>query len=137
MSKSAIHNFKYKRRVIREIGGYLSRLHNNGIFHGDLHPNNLLVSETDQGFKISIIDNECVRQYRRIPLKLVIKNLVQITKFNPTFFTRQDRRRFSKAYFEHSHSYPSQTQRRIMAKTDEFVRKRLTRKFLGEKKRFP
>lgn len=90
---TALHD---RRRMITELGETIGRMHANGIFHGDLRGGNLLISEGSAGRRYYFIDNERTVQYRRIPSRRRIKNLVQLNLLQA--ITLADRMRFFKAY---------------------------------------
>ncbi|MGV8075287.1 MAG: lipopolysaccharide kinase InaA family protein, partial [Syntrophobacteraceae bacterium] len=88
----------FKRNFIVKLGMEIGRMHAAGIVHGDLRPNNVLVESNGGETIFHFIDNERNLCFRKIPLHLVVKNLVQISFANPIRITLQDRRRFFKAY---------------------------------------
>lgn len=87
-----------KRKLLEQVGNLIGRLHNQGIVHGDLRPNNLLTLKTDHGFLFNFIDNESNRKWRRIPLSQIQKNLVQFTIIPDNLLSRTDFLRFFRAY---------------------------------------
>lgn len=89
-----------KRRLIREFGKIVGELHKNGICHGDLQVNNVLVDESDDNLAFYFIDNERNYFFRNIPRRFIIKNLVQINMIQTPHITRQDRLRFFASYCE-------------------------------------
>ncbi|WP_101758451.1 lipopolysaccharide kinase InaA family protein [Oceanicoccus sp. KOV_DT_Chl] len=89
---------KEKREIISSLGAEVGRLHQAGIVHGDLRPNNVLIERDGCSIAFHFIDNERNKQYRKIPKKLLIKNLVQIGMLADIDLTNTDRVRFLKAY---------------------------------------
>jgi tRNA A-37 threonylcarbamoyl transferase component Bud32 len=86
-----------KKVIIRELGSYVGKMHELGIFHGDLRTGNILV-QNDKGFwRFFMVDNERTRQFSVIPRRLIIKNLVQLNMFR-TGISNIDRIRFIRAY---------------------------------------
>lgn len=94
-SKEAIRR---KRQVLAEVGAIIGRLHKKGIVHGDLRPNNVLIEETKDGRRYFFIDNEGNRQWGKIPLRQVRRNLVHISLISPKLVSRTDYLRFFEAY---------------------------------------
>ncbi|MFZ5998713.1 MAG: lipopolysaccharide kinase InaA family protein [Nitrospirota bacterium] len=90
-----------KRSIIAAAGKLIGRLHQRGIFHGDLRPGNVLIRESDKGMLFFLIDNERTKYFPSgIPFRLRIKNLVQICMIVMPQVTFTDRLRFFKAYME-------------------------------------
>jgi len=87
-----------KRKLLNEVGKLIGKLHNHGIVHGDLRPNNLLTLKTDHGFLFNFIDNESNRKWRSIPISQIQKNLVQFTIIPDNLLSRTDFLRFFHAY---------------------------------------
>jgi serine/threonine protein kinase len=92
-----------KRRLIEKLGQEIGRLHKEGICHGDLRLNNILVRQTEKEVYFYFIDNERNRRFTKLPKRLIRKNLVQVNMIFPLHITLQDRLRFFKAY---SRTYP-------------------------------
>lgn len=76
-------------------------MHLLGIVHGDLLPGNILVDESQPKAKFVFLDNDRTRKLlRTLPVKLVVRNLVQLGRFPLPGITLTDRLRFFKAYIE-------------------------------------
>jgi len=89
----------WKRQVIRALGREIGRLHQQGIIHGDLRPNNVLIEFGQPTPTFHFIDNERSRCWNRQPTqKLIEKNLVQIGMLYSLDLSRSDRLRFFYAY---------------------------------------
>jgi len=89
-----------KRRFIKKFGKLIGELHQNGICHGDLQVNNVLVHESEDNVAFYFVDNERNYLFRKIPRRFIRKNLVQINMIQSPHITRQDRLRFFRAYCE-------------------------------------
>ena len=89
-----------KRRYIKKFGTMIGELHKNGICHGDLRVNNILVRETKDDVIFYFVDNERNTLFRKIPRRLIKKNLVQINMIQSPHISRQDKLRFFQAYCE-------------------------------------
>jgi tRNA A-37 threonylcarbamoyl transferase component Bud32 len=100
LSKEELH---VKRRLVEKLGEEIGRLHKEGICHGDLRLNNILVQQTEKEIYFYLIDNERNRCFSKIPKRLIEKNLVQVNMIFPPHVTLQDRLRFFKSY---SRAYP-------------------------------
>jgi hypothetical protein len=85
-----------KRRFIKKFGKIIGELHKNGICHGDLR--NILVQESTDDVIFYFVDNERNTLFKKVPRRLIRKNLVQINMFQSPHITRQDRQRFFQAY---------------------------------------
>ena len=87
-----------KRDLIAAFGETVGRMHAAGIFHGDLRPGNVFGEDTSQGRRFFLLDNERTRRFRRLPHRLIVKNLVQIGMLGRPSLTTTDRMRFLKSY---------------------------------------
>ena len=117
--------FHAKRELIKKFGEEIGRLHKEGICHGDLRLNNVLVQQTEMGICFYFIDNERNRCFKIIPARLIKKNLVQVNLVYPSYVTLQDRLRFFNAY---SRTYPRFTfeeKRSLMKKVHQRTLRRL------------
>lgn len=130
----AREQFHSKRRIIERLGEEIGRLHKEGICHGDLRLNNILVQQTEKGIYFYLIDNERNRCFTKIPKRLIEKNLVQVNMILPPYVTLQDRLRFFRAY---SRAYPMfafEAKRILMQKVQQMTLRRLTAKAVRRKR---
>ncbi len=86
-----------KRRLLRQLGDTIGRMHQNDIVHGDLRPGNILARRTDTQWESFLLDNERTRKPLYLCRRLRRKNLVQINML-PQGLSRTDRLRFFHAY---------------------------------------
>jgi tRNA A-37 threonylcarbamoyl transferase component Bud32 len=86
-----------RRRILRQLGCEIGRMHQMGIVHGDLRPGNILVRRGETGWEFYFIDNERTRKWLHIPRRLRLKNLVQLNML-PDEIGNTDRLRFFYAY---------------------------------------
>ncbi|MBA3035648.1 MAG: hypothetical protein FP814_04060 [Desulfobacterium sp.] len=89
---------KEKRLLLKSAGLLIGKLHHNGIVHGDLRQNNLLVIKDSDTFRFSFIDNERNRKWRYIPVSQITKNLVQFSVASDNVLSRTDFMRLFIAY---------------------------------------
>ena len=87
-----------KRDLIAAFGETVGRMHAAGIFHGDLRPGNVFGEDTAEGWRFFLLDNERTRKFRRLPHRLIVKNLVQIGMLSNQLLATTDRMRFLKSY---------------------------------------
>lgn len=87
-----------KRILLHEIGKLIGKLHENGIAHGDLRANNLLVEQITPSFIFNFIDNESNKFKNVLSTDQVIVNLVQISLIPSLLLSRTDILRLFKAY---------------------------------------
>ena len=91
--------FRIKSVLIPRLGRAIGRLHSEGIIHGDLRLNNILVKGWQgEEPEFYFIDNERNAFFERPPLGLIVKNLVQVGMVTLPWVRRTDRARFFKAY---------------------------------------
>ena len=86
-----------KQKMIEQFGQIVGLMHNQGIFHGDLRLGNILVKKNDSGFNFIFLDNERTKKFKKLPMRLRIKNLVQIN-MNQDELTQDGVRAFFDAY---------------------------------------
>jgi RIO-like serine/threonine protein kinase len=67
-----------KKKLIEQFAQTVGRMHDKGIFHGDLRLGNILVKENNGNFDFYLLDNERTKKFNSIPWKLRVKNLVQV-----------------------------------------------------------
>lgn len=84
--------------LYRELGALVGRLHRAGVIHGDLRPNNVLLGARAGELLFYLIDNERNRQFRRMPRRAILKNLVQIQMLFEQDFSSVERGLFMSAY---------------------------------------
>lgn len=90
---------KIKRSIIASLGFLVGRLHSQGVVHGDLRLDNILVKGWEGGSpEFYLIDNERNSCHRKIPERLLLKNLVQLNMIGSGLVTRTDRMRFFNNY---------------------------------------
>jgi hypothetical protein len=88
-----------RRSLTKALGGIIGKMHNLGIFHGDMRMGNILVKKENSSWQVFFLDNERTKKYKRLPGRLRIKNLVQINIITPVdALTKTDRMRFLKYY---------------------------------------
>ncbi|MFO1352863.1 MAG: lipopolysaccharide kinase InaA family protein [Gammaproteobacteria bacterium] len=117
-----------KRALLRALGAEVGRLHRIGIAHGDLRPNNLLLHFLGNQARFYWIDNERNRQYRRVPMRKIRKNLVQINMLFSTALTRTDRLRFLCAYQQAYGRFGPQALRELARRVQRRTEERLAGK---------
>lgn len=114
-----------KRQLVSTLGTLVGRLHQTGIIHGDLRPNNVLVQTDYPMPEFYFIDNERNKFYKCPPKKLIIKNLVQIMMFFPKDLSFTYRQRFYKNYFSTVERFDLDEQNKIALAVHKKVTQRL------------
>jgi len=123
---------KAKRRLLRDFGQTVGRMHAAGIFHGDLRLGNILAKEENNGWHFFLIDNERTRKFRRLPSRLRLKNLVQVNMLNSDGITKTDRMRFFKSYLQKNVDIQD-IYKKLTNKVDNKTRERLRTKLLKDR----
>jgi hypothetical protein len=118
-----------RREMLTELGKTIGRMHTAGIFHGDLRGGNLFVSKDGSDWRFYFIDNERTVKCRRLPLRLRIKNLVQLNMLRYTI-NNTARMRFFKAYVDAA-GLDKDSAARLAAKVIERTGQRLRKRSLG------
>ena len=121
----------HKRKMFNRLGKAIGQMHKLGIYHGDMRGGNILVVENNcSGWQFFFIDNERTKKYQFLPIRLRIKNLVQLNLLLGNI-TNSDRMRFFKAYALTNNFSPQVSKkiiRIVIKKTKNRLKKRsLTR----------
>ncbi len=87
-----------RRRLLRELGAFIGRLHAAGFVHGDLRPGNVLCVEEEGRFDFTLLDNERTVRRRPPPGRGLLRNLMQLNMLPPGVLSRSDRLRFFLAW---------------------------------------
>jgi tRNA A-37 threonylcarbamoyl transferase component Bud32/2-polyprenyl-3-methyl-5-hydroxy-6-metoxy-1,4-benzoquinol methylase len=95
----ARQQWRGKRKLTRAFGRAIGKMHNKGIFHGDLRLGNVLVKQEKDRWQFIFLDNDRTKRFRRLPIRLQVKNLVQVNMKLPNMVTNTDRMRFFKEYW--------------------------------------
>ncbi len=117
--------FHRKRRLLQAAGRLVGKLHSKGISHGDLRQNNLLVQEAAEGFAFCFIDNESNKQWRQVPVTIIIKNLVQFSICSGHVLSRSDLLRLFRAYSEAYPRFHGKGRRHLLAEVMRRSRARI------------
>lgn len=81
------------KQLIRELARYVARLHENGLLHLDLTPNNVLFKKEGTQYQFSLVDtNQFVVKKKPIPAVQALPYLIQL------FLERKDLLHFISAY---------------------------------------
>ena len=123
-----------KRRLIQKLGKKIGELHNNGICHGDLRANNILVQKSAGDIVFYFLDNERNTFYSKIPRRLIRKNLVQLNMIQSPRITRQDRLRFFQAYCDTYAKFSSAEKPAFIERVQRRTAERLAKKAEREKR---
>ena len=116
-----------KRRLITSFGETVGRMHAAGIFHGDLRLGNVLVQKNEGQWRFFFIDNERTKKFWRLPVRLRLKNLVQVNMLRTDTITNTDRMRFFKDYLRENPSIARKRNKwakKIVTKTNQRLRRK-------------
>lgn len=91
---------KWKKQFIKQLGNEIGKLHARGISHGDLRSGNILCKKEKNRWEFYLLDNERTIKYKKLPMKLRLKNLVQMNMILPGHMSNIDRARFFNAYLK-------------------------------------
>lgn len=87
-----------KKRFISSLAMSFRRLHDSGVYHGDLKANNIMVRESQGILDFFYLDLDRVSFHEKITKKRLIKNLSQLNASLPGCITYTDRLRFYRTY---------------------------------------
>ena len=128
-------NHFQKRSSIDQLGNIIGRLHKLGISHGDLRLGNIFIETSDSCQpRFFFLDNERTIQYKKLPQRKRLKNLIQLNIYIDPIATNTDRLRFFRSYLkENSELIPMKKKWliQIINKTGKRVAKRARRHTVG------
>ncbi|PKL49187.1 MAG: hypothetical protein CVV39_03230 [Planctomycetes bacterium HGW-Planctomycetes-1] len=125
-----------KQKMLEQFGQTVGQMHDKGIFHGDLRLGNVLVksaschferseaksrnllnNNSKDNFDFYFLDNERSRKFNRLPMRLRIKNLVQINMHRGDV-DENDRKVFFDAYISQQPQIDAKTlAEKVISKT--------------------
>lgn len=97
-----------RKDLLEQLGTCIGQLHKAGIAHGDLRPGNLLVCREGNTAAFYFLDNERTRKYPALPMRLRLKNLVQLNLHHQGI-SRTERMRFFRAYMRENSTLDKKT----------------------------
>lgn len=129
-SPLSAEKIREKRLFIKYFGSLIGKMHQKGVFHGDLRPGNILFRPQDgRDPETCFIDNERTMLFEKgIPSRLRRKNLIQLNMIVMPPVTFTDRIRFFDAYLsENPGLIPERREwiRNIFVKTKKRLRKKI------------
>jgi len=96
--RRGVAGLRMRRRLLRELGSFVGRLHDAGFIHGDLRPGNVLAAKGRDRFRFTLLDNERTVRRRPPPGRGLLRNLMQLNMLPPAVLSRTDRLRFFLAW---------------------------------------
>lgn len=116
----------WRHDLFRELGFTIGKMHAQGIIHGDLRGNNVVIVPDDDCYRLAMIDNERTRKAFRFNREQR-RNLKQIMLFGPHYITAAERDMFFDCYF-HAFPHSSSSAQSIVKRTFDEVEKHFQRK---------
>lgn len=121
-----------RQKIIRQLGRLIGKMHARGISHGDLRWGNILIDASDTAkFRFVFLDNERTVQYRHLPQRKRLKNLVQLNMILEPTISRTDRLRFFHAYLRENPLLTANRREwitRVLKKTNKRLTRRLRKR---------
>jgi tRNA A-37 threonylcarbamoyl transferase component Bud32 len=87
-----------KQILLEQFGQTVGRMHSEGFSHGDLRLGNVLTKKTGDKYEFIFLDNERTKKFNNLPMRLRIKNIVQIYMLRENL-TEDDKNCFLTSYF--------------------------------------
>ena len=121
---------KLRRKLLRQLGAYIGRLHARGFTHGDLRTSNVLAEREGEDFQFYLIDNERNQQSQPASGRDVLRNLMQLNMLRPDDISNRDRMRFFSSWREQMPQL-NEPEAKLMARESyRWAYKRLSKKGL-------
>ncbi len=117
-----------RRRLLRELGTFIGKLHRAGFVHGDLRPSNVMAVAVGERFDFALIDNERTTSRQPPDMRGLKKNLMQLNMLLPSDLTRSDRWRFFKQWRSEMTTLSEQQTRELAADAYRWAMQRLAAK---------
>ena len=115
-----------KRSMLMALGREVGKMHRAGLFHGDMHLNNVLYRTDEEEITFSWIDNEEGRRFSRLPFRCRVHDLNHINRYRHAM-TLTDRMRIWRGYLAEaglSKREATTLARRVIAHTQAYQKKR-------------
>ncbi|MQX52701.1 lipopolysaccharide kinase InaA family protein [Alcanivorax sediminis] len=90
---------QWRNDLFRELGFTIGKMHAQGVIHGDLRGNNVVIVPDHDCYRLAMIDNERTRKAFRFKREQR-RNLKQIMLFGPHYITSSERDMFFDCYFQ-------------------------------------
>ncbi len=98
-------NWREKHQIIEETGKLIRKMHNEGLFHSDLHLKNIYMSQQNGTKQFYLLDFDKAHVVPNLSKEMRLKNLLRLERYlakyfsETSIFTASDRIRFLRAYF--------------------------------------
>jgi tRNA A-37 threonylcarbamoyl transferase component Bud32 len=125
--EDAVRDRSLRRTLLKAAATEIGRFHRSGLFHGDMHLNNLLCRQSDGEFTFVWIDNEEGRSYESLPDEKRIHDLNHLNRQRHTL-SRSERMLMWKTYIDATNVLSQDRAASILRKTisqsQAYMRKR-------------
>jgi len=109
---------RLRNAVIDTTARLIAWAHQNGFVHLDLHAGNMLIQPTEDGVRAVFVDLHNVRVGRRVPERLVVRNLAQFNQWFRWNANLADRVRFLDRYLYWHHRFETVGAHAITLRSD-------------------
>lgn len=92
-----------KRKIINSLAQAIKKMHISGIYHADLNVKNVLIQNRGEAPRIYLVDFDCSKIRKNLPLRVRIKNLARFNRSCEKWkasLTATDKLRFFLSYFK-------------------------------------
>lgn len=92
-----------KRKIINSLAQAIKKMHISGIYHADLNVKNVLIQNRREVPRIYLVDFDCSKIRKNLPLRVRIKNLARFNRSCEKWkapLTATDKLRFFLSYFK-------------------------------------
>ncbi len=92
-----------KRKIINSLAQAIKKMHISGIYHADLNVKNVLIQNRGEAPRIYLVDFDCSKIKKNLPLRVRIKNLARFNRSCEKWkapLTATDKLRFFLSYFK-------------------------------------
>ena len=124
-----------KLRFINEFAAFLAKVHSTGMIHNDLKATNILVNEKDNNHAFYILDLDNVTFKKSMPMKIIVRNLVQLNNDCMYFSGGLDRLRFFLEYLKQAGLQMSRSDKHTLARKIENLTLKKVKRWQNEVKK--
>ena len=124
-----------KRRFINEIASFIAKIHSAGMIHNDLKATNIIVNENSESYSFHVLDLDNVSFSKTVPMKIIVRNLVQLNNDCMCVCSVNERLRFFINYLQKAGIKLSRSEKNSLAQRIELLTLKKVERWQNETKK--